>query len=77
MKEPKLHTLPEDHPLRNTPLAGFRSRTYEYRGKGEYDWSLWKVVGDAWPIAKKTYNELGEVWKTKPLSEWKQPKQEN
>lgn len=69
-----LRHLDEDHPLRNTPLSGFLSRTFENRGRGEWKWSLWKSVKPSWPIAKKTYNELGTVWKDKPLSEWKPPK---
>ena len=75
MKFIRLHTLPEDHILRNTPVGGFASRTYEYHGKGISDWSVWKRVGSEWLIASKTYNELGEVWKIKPISEWRPTKE--
>ena len=75
MKFVRLHKLPEDHILRNTSVVGFASRTYECHGKGKYDWSMWKRVGADWPIASKTYNELGEVWKKKPISEWRPTKE--
>lgn len=47
--------LHPDHPLRNTPLLGFR---YTMPGK------MTKVteVTASFGIAKKTYNELGPVW---------------
>ena len=75
MKFVRLHELSEDNVLRNTPVGGFASRTYEYHWKGISDWSVWKRVGYDWPIASKTYNELGSVWKTKPISEWRPTKE--
>lgn len=75
MKFIRLHKLPEDHELRNIPVGGFASRTYECHGKGVYEWSSWKRVSYDVPIASKTYNELGEVWTTKPPSEWRPTKE--
>ena len=75
MKFVRLHKLPEDHILRNTPVSGFASRTYENHGRGTYGWSLWKRVGGDWPIASKTYNQLGKVWISEPLSEWRPTKE--
>jgi len=75
MKFIRLNELPIDHILRNTPVAGFVSRTYEYHGKGISDWSVWKRVGANWPISSKTYNELGDVWISKPISEWRPTKE--
>ena len=75
MKFVRLHKLPDDHILCNTPVSGFASRTYENHGKGKYGWSMWKRVGDDWPISTKTYNELGDIWKTKPVSEWRPTKE--
>ena len=75
MKFIRLHTLPEDHILRNTPVTGFASRTYEYHGKGISDWSGWKRVGTDWPISTNTYNELGKVWVSEPVSEWRPTKE--
>ena len=75
MKFIRLHTLPEAHILRNTAVAGFASRTYEYHGKGVSDWSGWKRVGADWPISSKTYNDLGKVWVSEPVSEWRPTKE--
>jgi len=75
MKFIRLHELPQKHALRNAPLSGFAYRTYEYHGKGVFDWSVWKRVGSDWPISSKTYNELGDVWISKPKSEWRPTKE--
>lgn len=69
-----LHTLPPEHPLRNSPLKGCEMRSYckhgeditvppEQRGP---DWCVWKWT--KWTLMKpirietKTYNQLGPTW---------------
>ena len=50
-----LNELPEDHPLRNTPLLGMY-----HRNKGT---KQWKEIGGNYGIRKVTYNMLSkEVW---------------
>ena len=68
-----LAPLDPKHPARNTPLAGFRFRIW-YLDDGEpndpfprnHCWKFTtkkgKEVMPSWPIAKLTYNDLGEVW---------------
>lgn len=55
-RKSELAKLPQDHPLRNTPLlkigAGFKTH-----GKPNFVW-----IRKSWAIAKNTYNELGDVW---------------
>lgn len=51
-----IHTLDPTHPLRNAKLAEINA---EYRQCGT---KTWFPITPAFGIAKKTYNELGEVW---------------
>lgn len=53
-----LNDLPHEHPLRNTPLITIGAF---YLPK---DAKVWREVFPAFGIAKNTFNELGEVWKT-------------
>lgn len=54
-----LNTLPEDHPLRNTPLGELNA---------EYQWvhgnpKLWRTVRVGAPkLVPFTFNQLGEAW---------------
>ena len=48
--------LPYDHPLRNKPLIEIGAF---YRNR---DVKMWREVFPAFGIAKKTFNELGDVW---------------
>jgi hypothetical protein len=63
-----LEQLPYNHLLRNTPLieigAFYRNRNIK----------TWREVFPAFGIAKKTFNELGDVWKTWDV--WKATKQQ-
>lgn len=52
----ELANLPKDHLLRNSPLIEIGAR---YRKKGSL---VWSYVREAYNIAPKTYNELGETW---------------
>ncbi|MDP3579108.1 hypothetical protein [Methyloversatilis sp.] len=53
-----LHLLPEEHPLRNTPLIEIGAQRRWKKG-GE-----WKDVQKHWGIANSTYNNLAEhAWK--------------
>lgn len=51
-----LNDLPFDHPLRNTPLIEIGA---EYQIK---DSKVWAKVTPPYGIAKKTFNQLSEVW---------------
>jgi hypothetical protein len=51
----KLEHLPREHPLRNKPLIEIKA-WYSNRG------GSWSEVFPSFGIAKKTYNELGDVW---------------
>jgi hypothetical protein len=51
-----LKALPPDHPLRNTPLAEIGA---QYRPKGSPGW---REVLPSFGIAKKTFNQLSNVW---------------
>ena len=51
-----LKNLPKEHPLRNKPLIEIGA---EYK---RYDSKIWQAVTPPYGIAKKTYNDLGEVW---------------
>lgn len=62
----ELADLPYDHPLRNTPLIEIGA-FYLIR-----DAKVWREVFPAFGIAKKTFNELGEVWVT--WDRWKATK---
>jgi hypothetical protein len=62
-----LKTLPPSHPLRNTPLAEIGAH---YRPK---DSVAWRAVFPTFGIAKKTFNQLSEVW-TKN-DDWKATKE--
>jgi hypothetical protein len=63
-----LEQLPYEHPLRNTPLIEIGAF---YRNR---DVKMWREVFPAFGIAKKTFNELGDVWKTWDV--WKATKQQ-
>lgn len=51
-----LKELSPEHELRNKPLAEIGA---EYKWTGT---TAWKTVTDAYRIAKKTFNDLGEAW---------------
>ena len=57
--------LPIDHPLRNTPLVGFRYK-HELMAKVT-------TVTPSFTLAKQkiTYNQLGEVWTNRTV--WMEP----
>lgn len=50
-------TLPTDHPLRNKPLLGARTRW-----KNASPNTQWKEVEKSWPISKVTFNDLSSAW---------------
>lgn len=52
-----LGALPVEHPLRNRPLVDIGA-WYQLTPKG----AMWHEVKPAFGIARRTYNELGEVW---------------
>lgn len=54
----KLHTLPDDHPLRNTPLSSIESVRMVCRHTGS------KRDPRTWKIGRETFNELGDTWTT-------------
>jgi len=49
-----LNDLPVNHPDRNRPLVGCW-----YRWKNG---KMWKEIKPTFPIASKTFNELGPTW---------------
>ena len=51
-----LNELPSEHPLRNTPLIEIGA---EYQIK---DSKVWAKVTPPYGLAKKTFNQLGDVW---------------
>lgn len=51
-----LRSLPEDHPLRNSPLAEIGA---EYRYSGT---KPWRKVLPSFGIAPFSYNQLGDAW---------------
>jgi len=51
-----LNDLPPEHILRNTPLHSINT---VYRWKQS---KAWLPIGEKFGIAKKTFNELSEVW---------------
>lgn len=53
-----LAELPEDHLLRNRPLASLGA---EYRNAHKVD-SLWIVVRESMGIGKCTFNDLRGTW---------------
>ena len=58
-----LNDLPPSHPLRNKPLIEIGA---QYQIK---DSKIWATVTPPYGIAKKTFNQLGEVWTT--WDKWK------
>ena len=57
-----LNTLPEDHPLRNTPLGELDA---EYRWYKAADTAQWRTVRVGAPkLIPHTFNELGTAWTT-------------
>jgi hypothetical protein len=51
-----LNSLPTDHVLRNTPLIELNAK---YKSKG---FITYAEITPAFGIAKKTFNQLGDVW---------------
>ena len=51
-----LKELPEDHPLRNTPLIQIQAENQTKDSK------IWYEIRPAFKISNKTYNELGPAW---------------
>lgn len=60
-----LKELPFEHELRNQPLAAIG---VEYKINGS---KIWAKVLPSYGIAKKTFNDLGDVWTT--WDEWRVP----
>jgi hypothetical protein len=52
-----LEELPPDHILRNSALAAIEA-SYAYRENA----AGWRKVAPSFGIAKKTFNQLGDVW---------------
>lgn len=52
----RLDLLPEDHPLRNTPLIEIGAERRWKKG------GAWKAVQQHWAIATCTFNYLGAAW---------------
>lgn len=46
---------PEDHPIRNTPLAELRAEARHRQLQS------WKPISH-WKIGQSTFNQLGKVW---------------
>lgn len=53
-----LHTLPSDHPLRNSALGEIGAET----ANTQADTMAWKPIEKHWAIARKTFNELSGGW---------------
>jgi hypothetical protein len=56
--EKMLDELPEEHPLRNMPLADLEAQ-YQLLTAGPG----WRTVKPNFGIANNTFNELGPVWR--------------
>lgn len=55
-----LEELPQDHALRNMPLASINA---EYRWKKASPATIWRKAADQSKIIQNTtYNQLGETW---------------
>jgi hypothetical protein len=62
----ELASLPQEHPLRNTPLVEIDA---EYR---HTESKIWRKVLPTFGIAKKTYNQLAGCWVDYDI--WRTPK---